>query len=45
MAGIHFVLTLIVVLTIFVALSQPGEDDTHAPSTDESGMNVTSGCV
>ena len=33
------------VLTVFVALSQPGEDGTHTASTDESGKNVTSGCV
>ena len=46
MAGIRFVLTLMLVLMVFVALSQPGEDGTHGPSTDdESGMNVTSGCV
>lgn len=45
MAGTRFVLTLILVLTVLVTLSQPEEDGTHTPSTDESGTNVTGGCV
>lgn len=45
MAGTRFVLTLILVLTVLVALSLAEEDGIHTPSTEESGTNVTSGYV
>ena len=44
----RFVLTVILVLTVFVALSQPGDNGTpgnETAGTYESSKNVTSGCV